>query len=109
MTTDNFSARISDNGDGLNENNYDNFRIPFTSSRLKKGGKGFGRFIAFKVFQTITYYSEYENNSSKVKRSFDFDIYSEKEFQPASKMLSLEFNTGCVVYYQNPLDQFQKI
>ena len=49
ITTGSFSANVSDNGYGLNENNYDNFRIPFTSSRLKKGGKGFGRFIAFKV------------------------------------------------------------
>ena len=42
ITTGSFSASISDNGHGLNENNYDSFRIPFTNSRLKKGGKGFG-------------------------------------------------------------------
>jgi hypothetical protein len=109
MTTANFSARISDNGHGLDDRNYDNFRVPFTSSRLKKGGKGFGRFIAFKVFETITYHSVYANDNASVNRSFDFNIYAEKEFQPASKALNLEFETGCVVYYQNPLEEFRNI
>ncbi len=109
ITTGSFSASITDNGHGLNVNNYDNFRTPFTSSRLKKGGKGFGRFIAFKVFETITYYSIFGDDKKLENRSFDFNIYAENEFQPASKSLDLKHKTGCVVYYQNPLEGFQKI
>ena len=109
ITTGSFSASVSDNGHGLNDSNYDNFRIPFTSSRLKRGGKGFGRFIAFKVFETITYHSIYANDNALENRSFDFNIYAEQEFQPVSKTLDLKYETGCVVYYQNPLEEFQKI
>ena len=109
ITTGSFSASVSDNGHGLNDSNYDNFRIPFTSSRLKRGGKGFGRFIAFKVFETITYHSIYANDNASENRSFDFNIYAEQEFQPVSKVLDLKYETGCIVYYQNPLEEFQKI
>ena len=57
-TADEFSVTISDNGDGLNEKNYAAFRTPFTGNKLRRGSKGFGRFIAFKVFEEISYYSK---------------------------------------------------
>jgi hypothetical protein len=109
ITTSSFSALIADNGHGLDEKNYDSFRIPFTSSRLKKGGKGFGRFIAFKVFDTITYSSKYYSNNETKSRCFNFDIYASEEFQPATKDIKIEFETGCSAYYQNPKKEFEKI
>jgi hypothetical protein len=55
---DEFSVTISDNGSGLDEGNYAAFRTPFTGHKLRRGGKGFGRFIAFKVFDEIAYHSK---------------------------------------------------
>jgi|SRR5271165_7028634 len=51
---DEFTVTVSDNGNGLDEPNYLSFLTPFTGHKLKRGGKGFGRFVAFKVFEEIT-------------------------------------------------------
>lgn len=111
ITTASFSASITDNGLGLNDLNYENFRTPFTGSKLKRGGKGFGRFIAFKVFDTITYHSIYSEGGKDKIRSFDFDIYAESEFKAPSKALELmyETGTGCHVYYQNPKSGYSEV
>lgn len=109
ITTGSFSSCVMDNGFGLNDENYDNFKTPFTSSRLKKGGKGFGRFIAFKVFETITYHSIYERDDKKEVRKFNFDIYSNREFIAPTKDINFAYDTGCAVYYQNPKEPFEKI
>ncbi len=50
---------ILDNGTGLDEPNYLSFKTPFSGYKLKQNGRGFGRFIAFKVFSKITYASQY--------------------------------------------------
>ncbi len=34
---------VSDNGIGLNEENYVSFRTPFSQHKIEKGGKGIGR------------------------------------------------------------------
>ena len=109
ITTGNFSAFVIDNGIGLNDDNYKSFKTPFTSYRLKKGGKGFGRFIAFKVFEGITYNSAFEHGSEKKHRSFDFDIYKDQEFQNPSKVITFPFDCGCCVLYQHPNSKFQNI
>jgi hypothetical protein len=38
--------------------NYVAFRTPFAGRKLTRGGKGFGRFVAFKVFDEVAYYSK---------------------------------------------------
>ncbi|MGY3360538.1 hypothetical protein ACVWZK_007201 [Bradyrhizobium sp. GM0.4] len=45
-----FKVSVSDNGAGLNDENYRSFKTPFTGHKLRLKGRGFGRFIAFKVF-----------------------------------------------------------
>ena len=55
-----FKVEVFDNGFGPDDLNFDNFLTPFTGCRLKKGGKGFGRFIAFKVFKYIKYQTVYK-------------------------------------------------
>lgn len=75
LTTASFSASIIDNGIGLDEVNYEKFKTPFTNHRLKKGGKGFGRFVGFKVFDRISYHSNYTSGHI----GFDFDIYNQPE------------------------------
>jgi sensor histidine kinase regulating citrate/malate metabolism len=51
---------VLDNGVGLTEDNYNSFRTPFSGYKLKLKGRGFGRFIAFKVFNRVLYSSRHK-------------------------------------------------
>src|SRR5690606_9791650 len=46
---------VTDNGVGLDDVNYNSFITPFSGFKLSKRGRGFGRFIAFKLFNRILY------------------------------------------------------
>ena len=70
---------ITDNGIGLDEANYISFKTPFSGHKLQKNGRGFGRFIAFKVFQRILYSSRFEALPKPDKRTFRFDVYRKDE------------------------------
>lgn len=71
---------VTDKGCGLNKANYISFRTPFSGLKLKKRGRGFGRFISFKVFDRIHYTSRFENGSDEPKkRCFRFDIKQPEE------------------------------
>lgn len=106
ITTASFSATVSDNGVGLDDKNYDKFKTPFTNHRLKKGGKGFGRFVGFKVFDRISYYSKFEVDKS---RNFDFNIYNQPEMTDPAILKSHKHNTGCTVFYEGVKEAFSKI
>lgn len=71
---------ITDNGVGLDDDNYRSFKTPFSGHKLKKRGRGFGRFIAFKVFSRILYSSRYELLGQSSTRTFRFDITQDQEF-----------------------------
>jgi len=45
--------RITDNGIGLNDDNFDSFNTAFTPHRLSVGGKGLGRFTWLKAFDRV--------------------------------------------------------
>ncbi len=93
---------ITDNGVGLTEENYKSFQTPFSGYRLDKKGRGFGRFIAFKIFSRILYSSRYEFMSSKDVRCFRFDINGDDEFIYFDGEPDFE-HTGVRVEYDSPL------
>lgn len=70
---------ITDNGVGLNDENYRSFKTPFSGHKLKARGRGFGRFIAFKVFSRILYSTRYELLGQPSTRTFRFDITKDQE------------------------------
>lgn len=70
---------ICDNGAGLDDKNYSSFLTPFSGLKLSKKGRGFGRFIAFKVFNRILYSSNYESQIGPSSRTFRFNIYDDRE------------------------------
>ena len=70
---------ITDNGVGLDDDNYAAFKTPFSGHKLKQNGRGFGRFIAFKVFNRILYSSRYGSQPELKKRTFQFDISRQNE------------------------------
>jgi sensor histidine kinase regulating citrate/malate metabolism len=50
---------VSDNGAGLTEENYRSFKTPFSGYKLRQKGRGFGRFIGFKIFARVVYQSRF--------------------------------------------------
>lgn len=110
IKTANFQATITDNGLGLDSTNYINFLTPFTGFRLKKGGKGFGRFIAFKVFESIVYNSKYKQDGGTQHRIFGFDIYQEPQVRdnPTSPPV-VHYDFGCSVRYEMPKERFVSV
>ncbi|WP_296037158.1 ATP-binding protein [uncultured Agrobacterium sp.] len=70
---------ITDNGVGLNDDNYQSFRTPFSGYKLSQRGRGFGRFIAFKIFDRILYSTRFELGLAQSTRTFRFDIGNKEE------------------------------
>lgn len=109
ITTASFSAKVIDNGVGLDPANYEKFKTPFTNHRLKKTGKGFGRFIGFKVFDRICYSSNYEKDGAIKFRDFDFDIYDDQEIKSQFISMRHKLDQGCTVCYEGVKSEFAKI
>jgi hypothetical protein len=70
---------VCDNGAGLDDTNYRSFLTPFSGLKLDRKGRGFGRFIAFKVFHRVLYSSRHESAGHEVDRTFRFNIYGDRE------------------------------
>lgn len=65
ISFDDRSITIADNGTGFDQKNLDAFLTPLTGNKFERGGKGFGRFIAFKLFDQV-FYSSCQANPSGV-------------------------------------------
>lgn len=74
-----FCITIADNGVGLDDNNYNSFLTPYSGHKLKKNGKGVGRFMAFKCFRQVQYQSIFMQEDKVGKRSFSFDVYNQPD------------------------------
>jgi len=96
---------ITDNGVGLDKDNYRSFKTPFSGLKLKQKGRGFGRFIAFKVFSRILYSSRYQGDKNEEKRTFRFDITKKNEliFHDADPDF---LHLGLRVEYDSPLEDW---
>lgn len=68
---------ISDNGDGLNQTNYDSFCKYRTEHKKALGCKGVGRFTFLKVYKNIKYTSVIAENKEKRFFTFNFDFDTE--------------------------------
>jgi Histidine kinase-, DNA gyrase B-, and HSP90-like ATPase len=93
---------VSDNGVGLTDDNYRSFRTPFTGHKLKLRGRGFGRFVAFKVFTRILYRSRFEFFGQEQLRSFRFDISQPEELAVDDEKPVFD-GAGLTVIYDQPL------
>ncbi|TAD78035.1 MAG: ATP-binding protein, partial [Sphingomonadales bacterium] len=103
-TDDTFSVTVSDNGNGLDDDNMRAFLTPFTGRKLRKNGQGFGRFIGFKVFKRIYYSSQISGDAES--NSFIFDVYADEEITPLEETLPLPFGQGCSVRYSEIRDEY---
>jgi len=93
---------VVDNGEGLTDPNYNYFRTPFSGHKLDRRGRGFGRFIAFKVFSQVLYGSRHRFFGVEYIREFRFDLWQENEI--VTHNVGLKFHdTGVQVEYSKPL------
>jgi len=68
---------VSDNGEGLNNDNYDSFCKYRTEHKKKLGCKGVGRFVFLKVYENVNYKSELKTEQEE--RTFKFHLDFETE------------------------------
>jgi len=66
------SFTITDNGIGLDEENYKSFNTAYSTLKAKKGCKGIGRFLWLKAFKEVDIQSNYFEENSFYTRSFKF-------------------------------------
>jgi hypothetical protein len=99
---------VTDNGIGLNDENYKSFKTPFSGLKLKQHGRGFGRFISFKVFARTVYRSRYSFFTENKLRSFDFNVFRGKEFNYLDSPPEFQ-HTGLCVEYDQPLTQWHSL
>lgn len=64
------SFEITDNGIGFTDENRESFDTLYTDQKIKKGGKGFGRFICLKYFEDLQVDSVYKDGNTFKRRTF---------------------------------------
>ncbi len=63
---------ISDNGVGMNNENYKSFNTAYSTLKIKKGCKGIGRFLWLKAFKQVNIESTFCENGEFYYRKFVF-------------------------------------
>ena len=101
---------IADNGVGLDDDNLAAFLTPLTGNKFERGGKGFGRFISFRIFREVFYSSRQADASGAVTG----ETYSYKPFATDDNLVEIDagdgagehrFDTGLTVLMRSPLDE----
>lgn len=104
------SITIADNGTGFDEKNLDAFLTPLTGNKFERGGKGFGRFIAFKVFGKVFYSSR----QTDPRGGATAGTYRYEPFAADDNLIPVasndgagdhRFDSGLTVRMQSPLDE----
>ncbi|MBS1028862.1 ATP-binding protein [Gluconobacter albidus] len=66
--------RITDNGIGLNAQNWKSFRTSDSELKIQKGGKGVGRLAWLKALSDCQIVSTFDEKNSKNQRKFSFSL-----------------------------------
>jgi hypothetical protein len=92
------AVRITDNGIGMDDDNFDSFNTSFSDHKEKEGGKGLGRFTWLKAFNRVEIESTFmaPETQSAVRRNFVFD----ESYDPdtASPLPAVGRSTGTSIY-----------
>lgn len=71
---------VSDNGKGFDESNLLAFLTPLTGNKYERGGKGFGRFMAFKIYSKVFYSSgQKQSDGMMTKGCYQYDPFSNQD------------------------------
>ena len=103
---------VADNGTGFDQKNLSAFLTPLTGNKYERGGKGFGRFMAFKVFNKVFYSSGQKQIDGSVTKS----IYKYDPFSNDDNLIIVKqdvgagvhcYDTGVTVLMQSPKAEFE--
>ena len=94
-------ATVEDNGNGLNEKNWDAFTTTDTDNKIEIGGKGVGRLMWLDWFESIRVKSTYTNDGSALRRkSFDFVLALDNQIRNLSdEAIGEEVDVGFFVRF----------
>mgnify|MGYP001558558632 CR=1 FL=1 len=81
---------ISDNGEGLNNDNYNSFCKYRTEYKKELGCKGVGRFVFLKVYENAHYKSELKNEQEEITFKFHLDFETE-DIKKTPKKINANF------------------
>lgn len=104
---------VEDNGEGFSPVNLDAFLTPFTGNKLRRNGKGFGRFVSFKIFDQVFYASPTQFFDGRTANAvFEYRPLDQddnlKELNNTELLARHRHESGLSVAFYNPKDEYQK-
>jgi hypothetical protein len=102
------SFQISDNGIGLNKENYASFLEFDSEHKATIGGKGIGRLVCLKAFQKLNFESVYQENGTYKIRKFDYKKTKEGFENYEGDIDTKITKTGSVVTLFKYEEEYQK-
>ncbi len=101
------SFTISDNGIGMNSQNYTSFNTAYSTLKIKKGCKGIGRFLWLKAFEKVKIQSVFCEKQHYYKRDF---IFMPDGITPDNNITEInKQETGTVVKLDSIFSQYKNI
>lgn len=103
---------VCDNGNGFDENNLTAFLTPMTGNKFERGGKGFGRFIAFKVFKKVRYSSKQKTSDNAISSGrYTYDPFSKDdnliEIERDQDLAPHTYDCGLTVEMSEPNTEYE--
>ncbi|MBS4074758.1 ATP-binding protein [Ameyamaea chiangmaiensis] len=103
---------IADNGVGFDEKNLGAFLTPLTGNKYERGGKGFGRFIAFRIFRDVFYSSrQIDALGAVIGGSYAYKPFANDdnlvEIAVDSGVAAHRFDRGLTALMRSPFDESQ--
>jgi len=102
------SFEISDNGIGLNRENFISFQEFDSEKKAKIGGKGIGRLVCLKLFSKMIVESIYTENGKFYSRNFEYKKNIKEGFDKYENPESEKTITGTKVILENFETEYQK-
>lgn len=84
---------ITDNGIGFNSVNFESFCTSDSTYKQSKGGKGIGRFLWLKAFDSVSVTSVYADGKSRMERRFTFTAKKGIDDTPLKQTDSMQKTT----------------
>lgn len=95
---------ISDDGIGFTQDNLNSFDTSDSRVKYSRGGKGVGRLIWFKLFDTVFVESAVSEGSSISKINFDYDPRKNPSFSYYKKSILGRKTVGSTISLQHPVE-----
>ncbi|SNT29022.1 Histidine kinase-, DNA gyrase B-, and HSP90-like ATPase [[Luteovulum] sphaeroides subsp. megalophilum] len=102
---------VVDNGEGFSIENVRHFLTPFTGHKFQRNGKGFGRFISFKIFDEVFYSSRIETAPGHYElESYEYKPLSDEDnlvpIRGSERIPSHPHDRGLSVLFCKPREDY---